>query len=88
MLINGDRDVKFDSFPGLVYGSSTSAVSHNWCRCYHQRQPLGQMFESVAVADAVVSLMSIGNIVDIWGIAITGIFSEQKKKGKVLKYMQ
>lgn len=69
-------------------GSSTLAVSSNWCRREHQGQPWGQMFESVAAADAVVSLVNIDNTVDIWGIAISEIFSEQKKKEKVLSYVQ
>lgn len=46
------------------------------------------MFESVAATDAVVSLVNIDNTVDIWGIAISEIFSEQKKKEKVLNYVQ
>ena len=46
------------------------------------------MFESVAVADGVVSLVGTDRIVDILRIAINGIFREQKKKDKMLKIMQ
>lgn len=42
---------------------------------------------NLATADGVVSLVGTDSIADILGVAITGIFREQKKKGKMLKTM-